>query len=119
MGRRRTKPSAAGSNVSAAMIEMATAIEMVSARSPNSCPSTSLRNSTGTNTAIVVALEASRAPATCRAPFRQASLAQAYDVPGDDDRPLDHHADGERETREGDHIETAAKEIEHHEGREQ
>src|SRR5438309_136097 len=46
---------------------------MVSARSPNSWPSTSFRNNTGTNTATVVAVEASSAPATWRAPVLVAS----------------------------------------------
>ena len=59
--------------MSAATTEIATAIEMVSARSPNSWPSTSFRNNTGTNTATVVAVEASSAPATWRAPVLVAS----------------------------------------------
>ena len=43
---------------------MATAIVMVSARSAKSWPSTSSRNSTGTNTATVVTVDANSAPTT-------------------------------------------------------
>ena len=64
---------AAGSTVTATSIEIATAIEIVSARSENSCPSTPSMKITGTKTAIVVKVEASNAPATWRVPRLAAS----------------------------------------------
>ena len=55
-------PATVGRIVSATSRETQTAMAMVSARSANSCPSTSCRNSTGRKMATVVAVEASKAP---------------------------------------------------------
>ena len=47
----------------------ATAKLIASAMSPNSCPTSSFMNTTGRNTAIVVAVLASTAPQTSRVPW--------------------------------------------------
>ena len=63
---------ATGSTVMAAIMDMATATDSVSARSANNCPSSPSMNRIGRKMAILVIVDANNAPTTCDGPSRAA-----------------------------------------------
>ena len=68
------REAASGSTVTATMSEAITAIEMVSARSANSCDTASCMNTMGRKTMTAVTVDASSAGHTCLAPASVASM---------------------------------------------
>ena len=74
----RKKLLATGRMVIAATIDVATAMDSVSARSANSCPSSPSMNRIGRKIAMLVTVDANRAPTTCAGPRR---VACSRDMP--------------------------------------
>ena len=120
-----SQPDAAGSTVIATMTEIATAIEIVSARSAKIWPSTSLqehdrqehrdrRDRRGDQRADDLMRALVR-----RFVRRHAAFLQAQDIAGDDDRAFDDHADGERESGQRDHVEAVSGHVQRGERRQQ
>ena len=68
------RDAASGSAVTATISEAITAMEMVSARSANSCDTASRMNTIGRKTMTAVTVEASKAGHTCFAPASVASM---------------------------------------------
>ena len=102
----------------AAISDVVTATDSVSARSANSWPSSPSMNRMGRKMAILVIVDANNAPTTCDGPSRaalarrHAGLTQPHDVLLHDDRRIQHETDCERETCERDDIKTAAQHAE-------
>ena len=114
------RDAASGSAVTATISEAITAMEMVSARSANSCDTASRMNTMGRKTMTAVTVVASSAGHTCFAPASVASmraepsLALLRDGLEHDDGRVERLADAEGEARERDHVERAPERVEHH-----